>query len=259
MPTVVRQCPAEKKKGRSAMVQYGTWSPYEGSGALLLALALFVIGCVLTYLGLRRHSPVGVAQSGKLVSVLLVTMWCLSIATFLNSIITYRQSLVQQVGPFTPPTSPISPVTDLSGLATFIIIAYLSRHHGLKIALGSAIVGTISAPMIFELPFDLIIMWRLYPPVSIQLTLLYFLPLFLIEISSFSLLTLSPLTRISKYTLFALAAMFFVFSIWALFGFSYPSSPIPTALNAVSKILCFMTAITLFLPQTRIGSLSESC
>ena len=71
------------------MVQYGTWSPYEGSGALLLALALFIIGCVLTYLGLRRHSPIGVAQSGKIVSVLLVTMWCLSIVTFLNSIITY--------------------------------------------------------------------------------------------------------------------------------------------------------------------------
>jgi len=234
------------------MVQYGTWSPYEGSGALLLALALFIIGCVLIYLGLRRHSPIGVAQSGKIVSVLLVTMWCLSIVTFLNSIITYMQSLIQQVGPFTPPSSPISPITNLSVLATFIIIAYLSRHHGLKIALGSAIAGTISAPMIFELPYDLVVMWRLYPPISTQLTMLFFLPLFLIEISSFSLLTMSPLTKISKYTLFTLAAMFFVFSIWALFGFSYPSSPIPFALNAASKVLCFMTAITLFLPQTKI-------
>jgi hypothetical protein len=235
------------------MVQYGTWSPYEGSGALLLALALFIIGCVLTYLGLRRHSPIGVAQPGKVVSALLITMWCLSIVTFLNSIVTYMQSLIQQVGPFTPPNSPIGPITDLSGLATFIIIAYLSRHHGLKIALGSAIVGTISAPMIFELPYDLVVMWRLYPPISAQLTLLFFLPLFLVEISSFSLLALSPLTNISKYTMFSLAAMFFVFSIWALFGFSYPSSPIPFAFNAASKVLCFATAITLFLPQTKIA------
>lgn len=237
------------------MVQYGTWSPYEGSGALLLALALFVIGCGLTYLGLKRHRPIEVAQSGKIAGVLLVTIWCLSIVTFLNSAITYAQSLMQQVGSFTPPTSPISPVTFLSGIVTFIIITYLSRHHGLKIALGSAIVGAISAPMIFELPFDLIVMWRLYPPASTQLTLLYFLPLFLVEISSFSLLTLSPLTKISKYTLFAVAAMFFVFSIWALFGFSYPSSPIPTALNAVSKILCFVAAITLFLPLWRESAL----
>lgn len=234
------------------MVQYGTWTPYEGSGALLLALAFFAIGCVLTYFGLRRHSPIEVSQSGKIVSVLLVTMWCLSIVTFLNSIITYMQSLFQQVGSFTPPSSPISPITNLSALATFMIIAYLSRHHGLKIALGSAIAGTISAPMIFELPYDLVVMWRLYPSVSTQLTFLFFLPLFLVEISSFSLLTLSPLTKISKYTLFILATMIFVFSIWALFGFSYPASPIPFACNATSKILCFMTAITLFLPQTRI-------
>jgi hypothetical protein len=234
------------------MLQYGTWSPYQGSGALLLALVLFIIGCALAYLGLRQHSPFEVEQSGKIVSVLLVTIWCLSIVTFLNSIITYMQSLFQQVGSFTPPASPISPITYLSGLITFIVIAYLSRHHGLKIALGSAIAGTIAAPMIFELPYDLIVMWRLYPPVSTQLTLLFFLPLFLVEISSFSLLTLSPLTKISKYTLFALAGVFFVFSIWAWFGFSYPSSPIPFALNAVSKVLCFITAITLFLPGTKI-------
>ena len=233
------------------MVQYGTWSPYEGSSTLLLALVLFVIGSVLTYIGSRRHSPAKVPQSGKVVSVLLVVIWGLSIVTFLNSIITYMQLLVQQVGSFTPPPSPTSPITGLCGLVAFIVIAYLSRAHGPKSAVGSAIVGTISAPMIFELPFDLIVMWRLYPPTSTQLTLLYFLPLFLIEISSFSLLTLSPLTKISKYTLFALAAMFYVFSIWALFGFSYPSSPIPLVLNAVSKVLCFMTAITLFLPQRK--------
>jgi hypothetical protein len=228
------------------MVQYGTWSPYEGSGSLLLALALFIIGCALAYLGLRRHNPIEITQSGRIVSILLIIMWGLSIATFLNSIVTYFQSLVQQVGAFTPPTSPVSPITYLSGLVTFIVIAYLARHHGIKIALGSAIAGTIVAPMIFELPFDLIVMGRLYPPVSTQLTLLYFLPLFLVEISSFSLLTISPLVKISKYTFFSLAGMFFVFAIWALFGFSYPTSPKILALNAVSKVLCFITAITLF-------------
>jgi hypothetical protein len=110
-------------------------------------------------------------------------------------------------------------------------------------------VGTIAAPMIFELPFDLIVMFRTYPPVPVQLTLLYFMPLVLVEISSFSLLTLSPLMKVSNYTLFALAAMFLVFAVWAMFGFSYPSQPVPFTLNAMSKILCFATAITLFLPQ----------
>jgi len=74
------------------------------------------------------------------------------------------------------------------------------------------------------------------------------LPLFLVEIATFSLLTLSPEMRISKYSLYFLSAMFLVWTVWAWFGFSYPSDPFPTALNAISKVLSFGTAITLFLP-----------
>jgi hypothetical protein len=74
----------------------------------------------------------------------------------------------------------------------------------------SAFVGTAAAPMISELPFDLIVMGRTYPPIPPSPTLyrlLFFLPLFVVEISTFSLLTLSPLTRLSKDTLFSLAGV----------------------------------------------------
>jgi hypothetical protein len=230
------------------LIRYDTWKPYEGNDALLLSLGLFAVGCVLVYLGTRRHHPVGVDGPGKAVSALLIMMWCFSLATFLISVGVYARAQIQQGIRFVLPADRIWPITASSGLVTFTLIAYLSRRYGLKIALGSAIAGAISAPMIFELPFDLIVMWRTYPPTpGIQFTLLFFLPLFLVEISSFSLLTLSPLTRISKHTLFSLAAMFFVFTVWALFGFSYPSSPVPFALNAVSKVLSFVTAVTLFL------------
>ena len=234
------------------MTQYGTWSPYVGSDALLLAAVLFIIAGVLTYLGTRLHRSVGVNRPGKTLSIFLVVMWCLFLATYAIAILTYVRALFQQYGAFIPPPSPSTPVTVLSGLVAFIVISYLSRHHGLKIALGSALVGTIAAPFIFELPFDLIVMGKLFPPPATQLTLLFFLPLFLVEISSFSLLTLSRLTKLSNYTLFSLAAMFLVFAVWALFGFSYPSNPIPFALNVVSKILSFVAAVTLFLPQKRI-------
>jgi hypothetical protein len=40
-----------------------------------------------------------------------------------------------------------------------------------------------------------------------------------------------------------------VFAVWALSGFGYPSAPLPTALNIASKILAFVTALALFLPQ----------
>jgi hypothetical protein len=99
-------------------------------------------------------------------------------------------------------------VTALSALVTFVLIAFVTRRHGLKIALASALVGTLAAPMIFELPFDLAVMGRTYPPVPTNLTLLFFLPLFLVEISSLSLLTLSPVAKVSKFTLFSLAAVY---------------------------------------------------
>jgi hypothetical protein len=233
------------------MTQYGTWSPRVGSDAILLAAVLFIIAVVLAYLGTRLHRSVGVNRPGKTVSIFLIVMWCLSLATFAIAIGAYISALFQQYGTFTPPPSPITPVTVLSGLVAFIVIAYLSRQHGLKVALGSAIVGTIAAPMIFELPYDLIVMGKLYPPPATQLTLLFFLPLFLVEISSFALLTLLPLMSLSKYTLFALAAMFLVFAIWAWFGFSYPSDPISFALNAVSKVLSFIVAIMLLVPQNQ--------
>ena len=161
------------------------------------------------------------------------------------------EALVKAVGQFTPPPSPISPVTDVAGLLGFIAILILGRRSGWKAALGGAIVGLMAAPMIFELPFDLIVMGRLYPtppdPVA-QTTLLFFLPLFLISLSSFGLLTVSPLVKVSRYPLFCLAGLFLVFAVWALFGFAYPSHPLPLVLNAVGKVLAFAAAVTLFMP-----------
>jgi hypothetical protein len=231
------------------LTEYGTWSPYVGTDSVFLAVALLAIGVLLTYLGKRLFGTFGVKRPGKTVSVFMILIWGLSLATFLIAYVVYGLQLYQEHLLGTPPTNPISPITELSGLVTFIIIAYLTRNHGLKVALGTAFVGTAAAPMIFELPFDLIVMGRTYPPVPPAPTLfrlLFFLPLFLVEISTLSLLTLSPLTKLSKYTLFSLAGMFFVFSVWALLGFSYPSSPISITLNGISKILSFGTAITLF-------------
>jgi hypothetical protein len=208
-----------------------------------------VIGGVVAYLGTRFKQPVAVGRPGRTVSVLLVLIWGLALVSLAVAAVTYYEALVQQIGAFTPPASPVAPVTALAALTTFLIIAVLSRRAGLKLALGAAIVGTIAAPMIFELPFDLIVMWRTYPPEpATQFTLLFFLPLFIWELASYSLVTMSPLSRLTRYTLFSLAAMFLVFAVWALFGFSYPSDPLPFVLNAVSKILCFVVAITLFVP-----------
>jgi hypothetical protein len=231
------------------MVQYGAWSPYTGNSTIILAGVLLVIAGICVYLGTRLHGWLVSKRPGKYISFSIIVIWFLSVSTFLVAIITYGEVLIQQVGPYTPPKNPITPITAISALISFIVIAYLSRRSGFWIALGSAIVGVFAAPMIFELPFDLIVMWRTFAPApATRFTLLFFLPLFLVEISTFALLTLSPLTKLSRYTLFSLAAMFFVFAVWALFGFSYPFTPAPIAFNMISKILGFVAAVTLFLP-----------
>jgi hypothetical protein len=243
------------------LTEYGTWVPYEGAGAVVLGITLLAVGLILTYGGTKLKGARGVKSPGKTVSVFLMLIWVLSLVTFLVAAVSYGVQLYQENLLGNTPVNEVTPVTALSAVVAFIVIVYVSRSHGLKVALVSAFVGTAAAPMIFELPFDLIMMGRTYPPIPPSPTLyrlLFFLPLFVVEISTFSLLTLSPLTKLSKYTLFSLAGVFYVFAVWALLGFSYPSDFVPLALNDVSKVLSFVTAITLFLgAKTKPDGLSS--
>jgi len=177
--------------------------------------------------------------------------WVLAIASFLICAAVYVGQVRQKHLTGTPPTDPITLVTLTAVVATFAIINEIGQPLGQRTALASAVIGALCAPMIFELPFDLIVMARTYPPIPPHPGLyraLFFLPLFLVEISTLGLLTLSPMVALSSRTLSGLAAMFVVFAIWALFGFAYPSASIPIALNLLSKVLAFVVAITLFVP-----------
>jgi len=73
-------------------------------------------------------------------------------------------------------------------------------------------------------------------------------PLLIVEITTL-LLRLSPMARLTRATFFSFALMLGVWAAWALAGFGYPSAPLPIALNITSKILAFVAAFTLFLPQ----------
>jgi hypothetical protein len=196
------------------LAQYGTWIPYAGVGKFGLAAMLALIASSLAYAGAGLPRPIPVTRPGRAVSALLVTMWMLALMVFGVSVITYLQALAQRYGAFTPPASPIFPITFLSGIVAFFSIAFLARAHGFWILLWSGLVGALAGTMMFELPFDLIVMFRLYPPVAVHFTLLFFLPLFLLGISTFSLLTVSPALRgVSKFTFLPLAAMLGVFAL----------------------------------------------
>ncbi len=236
------------------MTYNGSWAPYVGSEAVILTIVLVIIAGALVILGTRLRRTLAAARPGRTVTVFLFVLWILSIVTASNATRVYglvfqQQRASGQVGKIVLPPDRIAPVTFTLVLVTFIVLLVICRRHGWKMALGSAILGTLAAPWIFELPFDLIVVGKVYTPLpATPFRGLYFLPLFLIEISTFSLLTLSPLVRLSRATLFSLAGMFLVFAVWAAFGFAYPSAPIPIALNAISKVRCYIAAITLFLP-----------
>lgn len=240
------------------MTRTANWTAYVGSGSIILAVVLLVITGLLIYLAVQLPRPIAVKRPGVAVGALIVVIWLLSVVTFLVAIIVYAEALTRQVGHITGPADPVTPVTFTSGLLAFVAILALTRRSGFRAAVGSAIVGSIAAPMIFELPFDLIVMWRTYPPAPATLyTLLFFLPLFLIEISSLAMLMLSPLMKLSRATLFLLAGMFLVFAVWALFGFAYPSTPLPTALNMLAKVLAFAAAVSLFLPEGNLAYITR--
>ena len=234
------------------MRSYENWSPYAGSGSIILAVVLFLIVGVLLFGAFRLQRSIQVKRPGAFMGVTIIVIWILSVLTFLIAVTAYALELYKQVGPYTGPKDPITPVTMGSAVLTFFVIIALAQHSGFRVAVGSAIVGTIAAPMIFELPFDLIVMWHTFPPAPAALfTPLFFYPLFLVEVSSFAMLMLSPVMRLSRYTLFFLASMFLVFAVWALFGFAYPAWPLPIVMNMLAKVLAFATAVTLFLPQRK--------
>ncbi len=121
----------------------------------------------------------------------------------------------------------------------------------------SAVFAAMAGPMVFELPFDLIVMNRTYPPIPPDpavLRALFFLPLFLVEITTMSLLFLSPLFGITRYTLYCLAGMFFTFAIWGFLGFSFAYTTLFLVLNVVAKAIAFLAVVTLFLPVRGVES-----
>ena len=208
------------------MTHYGTWSSYAGSSSIILAVGLLIVTGVLLFFARRLRHPLVVKRPGKVLRIALPMLLVLFVFAFLVAAGIYGRADVQQHIRFTGPMNPILPVTMTSAVIAFFAIVYLTQQSGPRIAVVSAIVGMIAAPMIFEFPFDLIVMWRTYPPApGVPFTLLYFVPLFLIEFTCFAMLASSPLMRISRYTLFLLAGMFLIFAIWALFGFAYPATP----------------------------------
>lgn len=231
------------------MSSHGSWRPYTGSGSIVLSALLVVAALLVIAVAWRLRQPVAPRRPGKVVVAAIITALSLAVAMFLVALIAFVLALVQQDPNLVGPTDPIAPFTAILAIISFVVILSLTRDAGPRVSIGSAIVGVIAAPMIFELPFDLIVMTRTYTPHPAPLFIsLFYLPLFIIEVLSLAMLTFSPRMRLSRQSLLIFAGMLLIFAVWALFGMAYPYEPIPIVLNVAAKIVAFAVAVSLFVP-----------
>jgi hypothetical protein len=236
------------------------WFSYGGAARVVLALVLVAVAAGVAGVGFRLRVPVRLPRPGRTATTVMLAAWGTAIVAYLVCFAIYLHQLIQQHLIHSRPPQPIFPITAACMIALFLAILYLGRSLNQEARLGSAFIGAIAAPMIFEFPFDLLVMTRTYPAVAPDPTLyrvLFFAPLFLVEFTTLALLSLSPLVRLSQAAFFAFTLMLLIFAVWALFGLGYPSAPLPFAFNAVSKVVAFVVALSLFLPQRCRASAPE--
>jgi ABC-2 type transport system ATP-binding protein len=235
-----------------AMTQYSGWVPYGGPAKIELAVGLLAVAGGVAYAGARLRRAVRLPRPGPMLTVVLLVTWASSIAVFLACVGTYIQHYQHEYPAHgAAPADPITPVTLLAAAAVFVVMLTRGSPR-IGTRLGNALVAAMAAPMVFELPFDLIVMARTYPPLHPDpagFRVLFFAPLILIELTTLALLSLAPAARLTRATFYSLALMLGVFAVWALTGFGYPSAPAPTAFNVVSKVLAFVVILTLFFPR----------
>jgi hypothetical protein len=234
------------------MTHKGLWLSYGGSAEIVLAGVLAAAAATLVYAGFRLPLPARLPRPGRTVRIVLLATWGFAICAFLVCVSIYVTHAIQEHLAKASPGNPITPVTLIGVCVIFCVVAFAHRSRGGPVALGSAAIAALAAPWVFEVPFDLIIMSRTVPglpPDPALYRALFFAPLLLIGVTTLALLTLSPVARLSRATLWCLAAMLTVFAVWALSGFGYPSASVPTALNVASKVLALLAALTLFLSR----------
>ena len=228
------------------------WFSYGGGARVVLAVALVAVAAGVAGMGLRLRVPVRLPSPGRTARTVMLAAWGTAVVAFLVCLGIYVHQLTQQHLIHSRPPQPVFPVTAACMIALFLGIWFIGRSLSDEARMGSAFIGAIAAPMIFEFPFDLIVMTRTYPAVAPDpavYRVLFFTPLFLVEFTTLALLSLSPLVRLSRMAFFAFALMLLSFAVWALFGLGYPSAPLPFAFNAASKVVAFVVALCLFSPS----------
>lgn len=147
------------------MTQYGTWVSYGGTAEFVLAGVLAVAAAGIADAGSRLRLPARLPTPRKTVRATMLAIWPLTIAALLVCVAIYAHQAFLEHLAKAAPTNPVDPVSVILVGATGLAIAIAYSARGWRTALGSAVIGALAALMIFEFPFDLIVMARIYPPI----------------------------------------------------------------------------------------------
>jgi len=246
------------------MIQYSQWVGYTGTARIALVCVMLVLTVALALIGWRLRKPRAARPSGVATGVFIAIIWVLSILIMEWSTFAYGEAIHNQVVATgqgaAGSKNPITKFTVLFAVAACILIfVWLRKRFGWKTALLSGIAGAGAGPVMFEFPFDWIIMWHLAVPTPVTLyRWVYFFPLFLFIIVTLALCTLSSAARLRRETLFAMAAMFLLWAGWAATGFNYPSTSLPWLFNVLSKLAAAVAGVMIFMPDFKAEKLIEA-
>jgi len=141
----------------------GGWVGYSGDARIELAVGLLAVAGGSAYAGIRLRRPIQAVRPPTSVVVLMFSLWAVALFAFLAGLTVYLKQFVHDYPNITSGVhNPITPVTLLAAAAIFGIVMTRTGWR-YQTRLGSAVVAAMAAPMIFELPFDLIVMARTYP------------------------------------------------------------------------------------------------
>jgi hypothetical protein len=232
-----------------------SWASYTGWGAIILALVLAVITAAFIVIAVRKRNPTpGPVASGG-VTAILVIPWILAIATFLVNMVAYIEQGHEVHLKFPSPANYVTPVTLTCAAVTFLAVVVLTPARP-RTRIANGFFAACAGPMIFELPFDLIVFTHTsaIPPAPGLYIALYFFPLFIIEVLTIGLAITRVGARVTRWTAIWLAGMFGVFMLWALIGFEYPWGGLPLTMNILSKILAFAVVLSLFVRRENLAA-----
>ena len=186
----------------STSPQWGTWVPYSGTEALVVAAVLLVAAATLASAASRLRVALKPRRRGRGAKVFIFAVWLLSLWTLaIGWQVAGHLAIAAFPGRAAPP-SPTWPLTATAMVVTFVLILVIGAQQGFRARADfpAAVFGALAAPFVFEFPFDLVIVTRTVPeipPDPIVFRVAYFAPLLFVAVTTIAMLALSPMVRVS--------------------------------------------------------------